>query len=90
LQKIVRFVLDKMGWRECMSFVAMPSQAALDRITARLLRGCRRISSRPFARRASPEDFLLWETFAKFTPPCVAPTSIGGLRKLGKSVDRRR
>ena len=35
LQKIVRFVLDKMGWSERMSFVAMLSQAALDRIMAR-------------------------------------------------------
>lgn len=35
LQKIVRFVLDKMGWSERMSFVAMMSQAALDRIAAR-------------------------------------------------------
>ena len=35
LQKIVRFVLDKMGWNERMSFVAMMSQAALDRIAAR-------------------------------------------------------
>jgi FkbM family methyltransferase len=35
LQKIVRFVLDKMGWNERMSFVAMMSQAALDRIMAR-------------------------------------------------------
>lgn len=35
LQKIVRFVLDKTGWSERMSFVAMLSQAALDRIMAR-------------------------------------------------------
>ena len=35
LQKIVRFVLDRMGWNERMSFVAMMSQAALDRILAR-------------------------------------------------------
>lgn len=35
LQKIVRLVLDKMNWSERMSFVAMMSPAALDRITAR-------------------------------------------------------
>ena len=35
LQKILRFVLSKMGWNERMSFVAMMSQAALDRIAAR-------------------------------------------------------
>src|SRR6478736_5597984 len=35
LQKIVRFVLDKMDWNERMSFAAMMSQAALGRIMAR-------------------------------------------------------
>jgi FkbM family methyltransferase len=35
LQKLVRFVLANMGWSERMSFAAMMSQAALDRITAR-------------------------------------------------------
>ncbi len=35
LQKIARFVLDKMDWNERMSFVAMKSGAALARITAR-------------------------------------------------------
>jgi FkbM family methyltransferase len=35
LQKIVRFVLDKMGWNEQMSFLAMKSGAALARIIAR-------------------------------------------------------
>jgi len=35
LQKAVRFVLDKMGWAERMSFVALLSPAALDRIVKR-------------------------------------------------------
>jgi FkbM family methyltransferase len=35
LQKIARFVLDKMDWNERMSFLAMKSGAALDRIIAR-------------------------------------------------------
>src|SRR5580692_1325879 len=35
LEKIAQFVLDKMGWNERMSFVAMKSAAALTRITAR-------------------------------------------------------
>jgi len=35
LQKIARFVLDKMDWNERMSFVAMRSEAALSRIKAR-------------------------------------------------------
>jgi FkbM family methyltransferase len=35
LQKIIRFVLDKMGWNERMSFVAMMSHTALDRIQSR-------------------------------------------------------
>jgi FkbM family methyltransferase len=35
LQRVVRFVLDIMGWNEQMSFIAMKSGAALARITAR-------------------------------------------------------
>jgi FkbM family methyltransferase len=35
LQKIVRYVLGKMGWAERMSFVALLSPAALDRIVGR-------------------------------------------------------
>ena len=35
LFQVVRFVLDKMDWNERMSFVAMRSEAALARITAR-------------------------------------------------------
>lgn len=35
LQKIARFVLDRMDWNERMSFIVMKSGAALARITAR-------------------------------------------------------
>jgi len=38
LQKALRFVLKKMAWSERMAFVAMLSQAALDRILSRGMR----------------------------------------------------